>query len=211
MTLAASGSCGWFAAVKKTVKVVRPPPSEWRTVENELGEISTSITHDYSDEATKTLRKLPMLLDYLSVFVSGVSFLLVVVQTQHFLQNGILGIKIPLYTFCLRNVISSAFVVTLSLLSWEIDYFLIGFHFGRILWAIGLVSASERFPEEHFFVYGFFTTILGVWSSMSSFQGAAPTAFYERDVAASMTPRCVCMCCVCVCVGVIEFVYIHAC
>jgi len=94
---------------------------------------------------------------------------------------------------------------------WEIDYFLIGFHFGCILWAIGFVSASEHFAEEHFFVYGFFTTILGVWSSMSSFQGAAPTAFYERDVAASMTPRCVCMCCVRVCVGVIEFVYIHAC
>jgi len=189
VTLAASGSCGWFADVTKAVHVVNPPPSEWHTAKDHLGKDGTRIRHDYSE--TKFGCKLPVFVDHLSVIVSGAFFLLLALQARHdeLFEHGIFGIKYPVQTFGLGCLLSSVLVIITCLLSWQIDYQLIVFHLGRFVWLLGVIL--EQFPEENIVLFGVYTVLLGVWASFSSFEGTTHTAFYARDVATSMTPRCV--------------------
>jgi len=190
VTLAASGSCGWFAAVH-AAHVVKPPPTAWRVEKNHFGEDEMRATHDYSEQ--KFMCKLPMLFDHLSQFSSGGSFLLAGVQALYFADSGISGVKVPLHTVALGGLLSSAFIIIICLLSWQTDNVLIAFHLSRIVNLICFVS--EQFPEENFVFFGLSISLLGVWDFFfPSFEGTAHTTFYESDQTDSMVSiaaRCV--------------------
>ena len=187
VTIAASGSCGWFATFLPAARVVNPPPSQWQTSKSHLtGKDERRITHDYSKQ--QIVCKLPLLLDRLSVFVAGFFQALSACQALFFENSGVLGIKFPLHTFATGGLLQSVATIMMCFLSWKPDHVLILFHVGRILSLIALIA--ERFPEEHIFVFGLYTSLLGVWVSLSTLEGTTRTAFYVGDVLNSTwTPR----------------------
>ena len=196
VTVAASGSCAWFVGVQNVV-VSNPPPSQWQTVQNALGENETRITLDYSDGQFSC--RLPPLLDHLSIFISATFFLVAAVQARYVANSAVFGIKNPWHTFLVGNMVSSSLAIAVCLNLWRVDLVLICFHIGRICWSL-LLLVSEQFVEEQIFLFGLYMALLFVWASLSSSGGTMHTVFFNGVTSltpwsnvVAVTPRC-CLC-----------------